>query len=290
MREDSPSVTAEGTLVFRAVEARKPTDHRICNDSIAHHFLTPRSTVIGRTWIPEPIARWFYNHGFPGLQGYIVGRTKYVDDHLQQCLETGLDQVVVLGAGYDSRAYRIEQLKTDTKVFEVDHPATQRAKQGKLEDIFGSLPEHVVYVPIDFMKESLADRLLAHGYEPASKTLFIWEGVTYYITSEAVNQTLDFVANHSGQGSSIIFDYTYPSVIEGTCPRREAKLWRKTVIPRGETLLFGIDEGTIETFLCQRGFQNVINVTHTSLRSDYFTGKNRRRKISPIFAIVHATI
>jgi len=209
---------------------------------------------------------------------------------VQRCLEVGFEQVVVLGAGFDSRAYRFEKLKTQTRVFEVDHPATQRAKQDKLKDIFGCLPEHVVYVPIDFTTDSLEERLLECGYDPRRKTLFVWEGVTYYITAEAVDRTLAFVANHSGPGSSLIFDYIYPAVVEGTCPRREAKLWRKTMIPRGEALLFGIEQGTIETFLAQRGFHKVTNVTHTFLKRDYLTGKNRRRKISPIFAIVHATI
>ena len=223
------------------------------------------------------------------MQGYIVARTKYLDDHVRQCLEAGLEQVVVLGAGFDSRAYRFERLKADVRVFEVDHPATQRAKQEKLEEIFGCIPEHVVYVPVDFTKECLEDRLLKHGYDPRRKTLFIWEGVTYYITAEAVDRTLAFVANHSGPGSSIIFDYVYPSVVDGTCPRREAKLWRRTMIPRGEALLFGIEHGTIEEFLALRGFHKVTNVTHTRLKQDYFKGKNRRRTISPIFAIVHAT-
>jgi O-methyltransferase involved in polyketide biosynthesis len=98
------------------------------------------------------------------------------------------------------------------------------------------------------------------------------------------------VANHSVPGSSLIFDYTLPSVIDGTCRRREAKFWRKTLIPRGEPLLFGIEPEVVERFLVQRGFRQVTNVTHAFLKQTYFTGANQRRKITPIFGIVHATV
>ena len=95
---------------------------------LRHDFLTPRLTVIGKTWIPEPIARWFYNQAFPGMQGYIVARTRYFDDYFQQTLEDGVEQIVIVGAGYDSRAYRFAQLNAHVKIFEVDHPATQQEK------------------------------------------------------------------------------------------------------------------------------------------------------------------
>jgi methyltransferase (TIGR00027 family) len=290
VRIDTPSATAEGTLVFRAVEAGRAAGQRICYDPVAHHFLTPRLTVIGRTWIPEPVARWLYNQAFPGMQGYIVARTRYFDDYFQHALENGVEQVGIVGAGYDSRAYRFEQLMARATVFEVDHPATQQQKTHRVKDAFGGLPKNVVYVPIDFATERMEQCLIANGYDPHRKTLFLWEGVTYYITAEAVDQTLAFVANYSAPGSSLIFDYTLPSVIDGTCPRREARFWRKTVIPRGEPLLFGIEPERIESFLDQRGFCKVTNVMSSVLKEAYFAGANRRRKITPIFGIVHATV
>ncbi len=290
MKANSPSITAEATLVFRAVEAQRPSGQRVANDGLAQHFLSPRSTVIGQTWIPEPIARWAYNLGFPGMQGYIIARTRYLDEYFQNCLDSGFEQAVILGAGYDSRAYRFKDLARRTRIFEVDHPATQEEKKRKLRSVLGGLPDHVTYVPIDFTREALEDRLFEHHYDPGRQTVFLWEGVTYYITADAVDRTLAFVARHSGRGSSIIFDYTYDSVVNGTCPRREARLWRKTMIPRGEPLLFGIEEGGIEAFLTGRGFQTPTDVSGNSLKQRYFIGRNRRRKVSPIFGIVHATV
>jgi methyltransferase (TIGR00027 family) len=291
MKDGTPSITAEGALVFRAVEARKPAAERVCYDPLAHRFLSPRSTAIGRSRLPEPVARWIYNRFMPGLQGYIVARTRYFDDCLQQCLDDGCTQVVVLGAGFDSRAYRFDQFRTGTTVFEIDHPATQRAKRDKLTEIFGHPPEHVVYVPVDFVKDSLGEQLLKNGFDSSQKTMFLWEGVSYYLTAEAVDHTLAFIAARGGPGSSVVFDYTYPSVVEGTCRRREAQVWRWAMIPRGEHVLFGIEEGTIAEFLRQRGFENVRNVTHAELKQAYFTtDKNQRRFISPIFAIASGNV
>ena len=90
--------------------------------------------------------------------GAIVARERYIDDYLQSCIDDGLEQLVILGAGYDSRAYRFEKLKR-VKVFEVDHPATQRVKVARLKEALGELPENVVFVPIDFTKETLERRL-----------------------------------------------------------------------------------------------------------------------------------
>jgi methyltransferase (TIGR00027 family) len=125
--------------------------------------------------------------------------------------------LVILGAGYDTRAYRFDKLKEEVKVFEVDHPATQKVKIEKVSKALGSLPGHVVYVSVDFEKERLDKKLSESGYNKSLKTLFIWEGVTMYLTAEAVDETLAFVAGNSGKGSSIIFNYIFRSVLDGTC-------------------------------------------------------------------------
>ena len=88
---------------------------------------------------------------------FLLHAQNYIDDRLQQHLGDGLEQLVILGAGYDSRAYRFEELKKGIKVFEVDHPATQAVKKEKLQEIFQLLPDHVTYVPVDFHNENFQD-------------------------------------------------------------------------------------------------------------------------------------
>jgi methyltransferase (TIGR00027 family) len=283
MKKTQASTTAQGIAFARALESRKPAGERICYDPLARRLISPAFYLLGRL---------FANYGErkgPGVIGFLVARCRYIDDYLQACLEAGLEQLVILGAGLDSRAYRFEQLKGRVKVFEVDHPATQQVKLGKLEKIFGRLPEHVTYVPVDFDKETL-HKLFDFGYSRQEKTLFIWEGVVYYLTAEAVDQTLEFVLKDSGAGSSIIFDYLYTSALTAAHKRGEIVRMQRAKRYTGEGLVFGIEEGQVEEFLRVRGYTQIQNVTSKDLKRIYFTGVNQARTIAPIYAIVHATV
>ena len=196
---------------------------RVCYDPLAQHFLGAKYRVFARSRLLIRLALWNAERRSPGVFGCLAGRTRYIDDCLKACIDDGIKQLVILGAGYDTRAYRFGELKEKVKVFEVDHPATQKVKIEKVSRMLGSLPGHVVYVPIDFEKERLDKKLFESGYDKSLKTLFIWEGVTMYITAEAVDETLAFVAGNSGKGSSIIFNYIFRSVLDGTCELEYAK-------------------------------------------------------------------
>ena len=290
MQESKPSRTAATAAAPRALESQKPEDSRVCYDPFAQKFLSPSFTLFGETRVPKFLANWMYNRILPGFFGYTVARTRHIDEILIKCIKNGLEQLVILGAGFDSRAYRYVQLEMKTKVFEVDHPATQQIKLNKLKEILGSLPKHVFYVPIDFAEQNLKKQLIESGFEANLNTLFIWEGVTYYLKPEEINITLSFVVDNSQSGSSIIFDYAHSSVVDGTCVHKEAKMFSKGAESYGEPLHFGIMEGSIERFLKQRGFGQINNVTSEWLKQHYFTGINKNRRITPIFEIVQATV
>ncbi len=270
------------------MESKKPEDERICYDPYADLFITPKISTLKKALLQIYIR--IYESVFPGLYAYFAVRTRYIDDHLQKCLDQGYQQVVILGAGYDSRAYRFDQFKDRVKIFEVDHPATQGEKKAKLCEIFGALPEHVVYTPIDLSSQALSRALLESGYNQKLKTLFIWEGVTFYLTAKAVDETLAFIVNHSGPQSSLLFDYTYPEVIAGASQLKEAKKWRQIARKNGEPLLFGINKGMIEEFLLERGFAQVNEAGHEILRQLYLTGVNQKRYLTPMLALVHASV
>ena len=183
----------------------------------------------------------------PGVLGWLVARERYIDDTLQASLQAGLEQLVILGAGYDSRPYRFEALKSSAatiRVFEVDHPATQVDKQDRLVKIFGQVPAHVVFVPVDFNTQSLPTRLSEMGYNPSLKTLFIWQGVSMYLQARAVDETLSFVETCSGTGSAIVFDYIYQSALDGLQKHGEVSNMRRYRFMTGEGLTFGIPRGT----------------------------------------------
>lgn len=289
METDKPSRTARLTATHRADESQKPANERVCYDAYAQAFIGNNWNPFGSFPMPRQVAFWLWDLLMPGWNGYFVARTRFIDDVLEARLKEGLEQLVIMGAGYDSRALRYEQLKHSVRVFEVDHPATQQSKSAKLKEIFGQVPAHLHLVAVDFNTDTLRGRLYESGYDQNRRTMFIWEGVSMYLDPTAVDDTLAFVATCSGPGSSIVFDYTRPSVINGTCPRREATMWRKSVKRLGEGLFFGIEEGAIEAFLSQRGFAMVRNANHEFLKQSYFSGVNTTRPITPIIEIVHAS-
>jgi methyltransferase (TIGR00027 family) len=283
MKKSQASTTAQGIAFARAFEYNKPAGERICDDPLARQLIDPVYYLLGKLFINSAERKG------PGVLGFLAARCRYMDDYLLECLQAGMEQLVILGAGLDSRAYRIEQLKGKVKIFEVDHPATQQVKLGKLHKILGRLPDYVTYVPVDFNEETL-QKLFDFGYSREAKTLFIWEGVVYYLTAEAVDQTLAFVRNHSGAGSSIIFDYLYASALRTAHKRGEIARMQRTQRYTGEGLNFTIEEGQIEEFLGRRGYTHIHNVTSEDLHARYFTGVNQARVIAPVYAIVHAEV
>ncbi|OGN99995.1 MAG: hypothetical protein A2Y59_01645 [Chloroflexi bacterium RBG_13_52_14] len=292
MKDRKPSFTAEVAASLRAMESLRPEHERVCYDPLARIFISNRLQILARISPLVKILYWYLSKRRLDVVMYLneaALRTRYIDDYLNECFHRGIEQLVILGAGFDSRAYRFNELKGMIKVFEVDHPATQRVKIERLKKVFASLPDHVVYVPIDFNKEKLDKRLFESGYNASLKTLFIWETVTMYLTAEAVDETLACVANNSGEGSSIYFDYISQSFLDGTSELVELRKMREGT-PIDEPFTFAIEEGTIDEFLSSRGFYQVENVTAEDLKNAYFKGKNQGRKVAGWCNFVHATV
>lgn len=287
------SKTAEEMAIHRAVESLKPKNERICYDPYAIQFLSP-----GPLKFVELIANGNdmakkkmedMNSLFPGTQNSVIARVRYFDDTVKLALNNGIKQLIILGAGYDTRAYRINELE-QLKVFEVDHPDSQEIKVEKIKEIFGSLPSHVKYVPVNVGRDDLEQRLKEHGYDKSKKTLFTMEGFIYYFSPELVDELLSFMVENSGKGSSVIFDYFPESVIDGTCELEVGKLMHDRVKKYGEPFKFGINEGEIEKFLKERGFFGIQNVTSEDYKKLYFHGKNENREVCSIYSFVYAVV
>lgn len=286
MPQDRASRTALFVAVVRAVESSKPEHARICHDPYAHRFVSKAFFHLARL-----LERRGYTEQLgTGVFGFMVGRERHIDEYLRSFLSTGLEQLVILGAGYDARAYRFTELAVRVRVFEADHRSSQEAKLEKLKGIFGHVPEHVVYVPIDFAKQDLGSALLASGYDPGSRTLFIWQGVTQYLTPDVVDATLGFITSHSGGGSSVIFDYIYTSLLDGTTQHSEIDQMRQSRWFTQEPLTFGIPEGSVRSFLEQRGFTQVHDADAAYLHKTYFTGANETRSVAHGYAIASAVV
>jgi methyltransferase (TIGR00027 family) len=291
MEERKPSLSAEIDAVIRSIETNKPESERLCYDPFAKNLISKTTKIIGKIPPLRKLALWYVERKHPFMFDCIPARTRYVDEYVNSCVDAGIQQLVNLGAGYDSRAYRLDKLKEHVRVFEVDHPATQGLKVDKIKKILGSIPSNVIYVPMDFNKENLREKLFHSGYEKDKKTLFIWEGVTPYLTAEAVYETLNFVANNSGPESSIIFTYILQSVVDGKCELEAAKTI-KTIRKAFdyEGLKFGLEKENIEEFLSNRGFHGIKDVSGDFYTSEYFKGPNRNRKGCCLCRVVTATV
>ncbi|MCW4013214.1 MAG: SAM-dependent methyltransferase [Candidatus Bathyarchaeota archaeon] len=206
-----------------------------------------------------------------GAYEYVIARTKYIDAVFDQAVSDGVEQVLIFGAGFDSRSIRLLPNDSPVKVFEVDAPVTQQAKMNRLEEIGIGLPENTVYVGVDFNKEAPEQRLVENGFQYGKHCLFILEGLLMYLDEDAVDETMNLIKRINGPESRIVFDYIYSSVL-----RHEEKHYgdedlHKNVEDVGEPWGFGVEEGSIGEYLSEHGFRIVEELDGAMLDKRYFT-------------------
>ncbi len=263
--------TAQLTTLARAVACFEANPRLRAPDDLAVSFLNPALVCIVRSSLLRRLAIRLYQRWLPGAYLYTIARTKYIDAVLHSELEQGTGQIVILGAGYDSRAYRFHDAFPTARFFEVDYPATSAHKLEKVTVLFGHPPIHVSYVAVDLTVDTLEAALLRGSYDPTRRTLFICEGVTMYLTAEAVDDTLACVSRHSGPGSSIVFDYVFRSILEGDATLYGAAEAIRLVQKRGEPFLFGIEAGKLVSFLKNRGLERVADLGPADVERIYLT-------------------
>jgi methyltransferase (TIGR00027 family) len=250
------------TSATRVIELYCPEDERLFNDPFALSLLPFWWRVFFRlAYLPglRSVILSLRERRMPGSLGSILCRTRFMDDILKRSLDEGLDQVVILGAGFDSRAYRISGMD-QVRVFEVDLPGTRKLKQMRLEKVLGAVPENVTLIGMDFDTQNLDEVLNAAGFQKGKRTLFIWEGVTQYITAEAVDNTLEFVSGISGAESAIVFTYVRRGVIDGTDRPEWFGGFVSFAEKVGSPMIFGLDPGEVEQYLSERGLKLIEEV------------------------------
>lgn len=292
METGKASYSAIVVASMRALEALRPPEERVCYNPFARSFLGDGTRTLGRNGLINRLIHWYLEYRAPGMQAGIAARTRYIDDIVAHEAAKGIAQLVILGAGYDSRAWRIPQLK-DVHVFEIDFPYTQKEKLAKIANLSEVPIARVSYVPIDFNTQSLSDVLREAGYSREQKTLFLMEGLTMYLSADAVDENLAFIATNNALGSSVYFDYFMKSVMDGSCKLRESVALRKmkSFNEDGvEQFTYTIDEKAVPQFLAQRGFRLVEEMRGETLHQRYFLGKNAKRYVHRVCGYVHAAI
>ena len=277
----SEAFAGVGTSTARVVEMYYPENKRLIDDPVAYQLLPFGWKVLTRLlFLPgmRQVVLSLRERRMPGSLGGFLCRGRYIDDVLKRLLETGIEQVVILGAGFDSRAYRIAGID-QAHVYEVDLPGAIDLKRNQVEKVFGAVPEHVTFVGMDFEHQKLDHALAAAGFQKGKKTLFIWEGVTQYLTAQAVNDTLEMVHRISGEGSAIIFTWVRRGIIDGTdCPE-----WLERFLPLARRLgspwLCGLEAAELEGFLAERGFKLVDDVGAAEYQGLYLSQIDRNLSV-----------
>ena len=266
------SRTATLVALYRAIESSRSATTRLFEDPFAPAFLGWRLRwALALSGLPVVGAAlpWSLIDGhWPGPRGTVAVRTRYIDDALGRALRRGVDQVVILGAGFDSRAYRIRRIE-QTRVFEVDHPATQARKKDVITRRLGALPPHVTLVPIDFTTHTLDTVMPGSGYRSEARTFFICEGVTHYLSAPVVDTVFRFVCRNSAAGSQMVFTYIHRGMLDGSVSFVGADKSLATVRRAGEPYTFGFDPVELPPYLAARNLILIEDVGASTYRERY---------------------
>ncbi|MFL2692150.1 MAG: class I SAM-dependent methyltransferase [Gammaproteobacteria bacterium] len=287
--------TAQGVAKQRLIETIAGPDKRVINDPYADSF------VIGSGFMKlmgHKLNAWLSEKLAPGFHEHLIARTKFIDELIVKSAINGIQQYVILGAGYDSRAHRLE-LPSSLKIFEVDQPEVSDNKLAKLPK---ELPnsENVTYVNIDFSYQSLTEQLIGAGFNQEKSTIFTLEGVSQYITKEAVSSTIKELASLTRDTNSIFFmSYvdelldTNPEACFGEGypnPAKKASLIKGLSAKVGEPWISFYSYAEIEDLLSQNGYLIQENVTLEDLNSLYFSPVGRTLNENQIFKLEHFVV
>jgi len=286
------SSTGYGPAVMRAMENLLPEDKRLFEDPYSEKLLSPFYKFFVILMRSPKIWNFLMNmreKSTPGVVGGILCRTVYIDDLLINAIKAGVGTVINLGAGMDTRAFRIPGIK-NIQYLELDSPELLKVKRAYINRNIGELPSNLSLVPIDFNSQDLGEELKKAGYDLSSKTFFIWEGVTQYISKEAVDNTLKYVAQASA-GSRIVFTYVLESFINGSCVPDGLNSLYKFLLKKKKPLWFcGFEPADMGEYLSKYSLYLIEDVGHEEYLERYMKPKGRDLTVMEIERTVLAKV
>jgi methyltransferase (TIGR00027 family) len=287
MAKQNVGRTALGAATCRMIEQYQPAETRLLDDPVVKDLVGPLIRFLMQFAGMRRLTVQQTDAVMKGLYGSQICRTRFIDDVVKAELEQGIDQIVILGAGLDTRPYRLPGLER-VKVFEVDLPSVQDDKKDKIQKHFGRLPGNVTFIPIDFDRQTLDAAFAGTAFDPARPAVYVWEGVTQYITQEAVSRTLAFVGK-SAPGSSIVFTYILKSVIERRSDIPKAEHMMDTVA-KTAPFIFGLEPTEIPAFLKTFHLDLIADVGNADYQEKYLKPLKRSLVVSEVERIVHAEV
>jgi len=286
MKDDAPSRTAEVVCLARASDQRRPPDDRILDDPYARSFLGALSRAALATAEMSGKLGDEIERSALGLLPYVLCRHRYIDDCLAAFLaDPAPGRVVLLGAGYDSRAWRFADALAGRTLYEVDHPATAGRKETIVAGM--TLPEVDRRVVVtDFIHTPLEEALADVGVAPGERTFFVWEGVSMYLTREALKQTFRVMREVAGPGSKLAMDFWYLTDkpdLRSTAHRMSPGLLSLL----GEHITFGIHPEDVGDFLRREGL-NLLEIADARELERRYVRDSRR--VYPAAYLLHAEV
>jgi methyltransferase (TIGR00027 family) len=262
---------------LRAAEFYQPEHERLFHDPFSRRLLPGLWKFFLLPGLRQAMIAMTDKVG-PGVMGSVYCRTRYIDDALQSALENGASQLAILGAGFDVHAYRTNRID-EISVFEVDLPEIQHYKQDRIKKVLGETPSHVNFVPVDFEKQETEKELTAAGFRKDLMTFFIWEGVTQYLTAEAVDRTFEFFVKNGSAGSEVVFTYILQTVIDGTNRSVQNQKIISVAEKNGTPWLFGISPSDLRNYLGQKGLELLDEAGARDFRERYLDPVGRQMNI-----------
>jgi len=291
--QEQASGTAMWCVLMRALSAAETREGVKGGDYLAAIFLPDNQRGLLKT----PSQReWAIKKQPPGMYAYLIARTFYFDHIVEQALQENIPQIVILGTGYDSRPYRFQKLVKETRFFELDTPPTLQHKKELLQKANIPIPKNVIFVPIDFTKDTFEEVFFRAGYDRNKKTLFLWEGVVYYLDPKAIDTTLHFIKANAPIGSTVCFDYTasWQGLVgdELTALQELGAFWKQN-FPR-EPAEWTIEAAEINAFLSGKGYTIIdhLEAKQDDIQKKYFTFRDSLAmgRVPAIFGLVQASV
>jgi methyltransferase (TIGR00027 family) len=272
---------AFGPMVLAAIEQNEPPGRRLVDDDLADLFLpaSMRWLVAATRWGPARrlMVRASEFTG-PGLWANMACRKRFIDDKLKEALDA-IDAVVILGAGLDTRPYRLTR-QVRIPVFEVDLPVNIARKAETVRRVLGGLPLSVRLVALNFERDDLLTSLAEHGYRTDYRAFFICEGVPQYLTEDGVRRTLEGL-RAAAQGSRLVFTYVRRDFIDGSDRYGTRTLYRSTR-QRHQLWQFGLEPDEVAEFIAEYGWRLVEQAGPDEFVQRYVEPTGRKLKASQL--------
>src|SRR5215813_7763737 len=254
MKRATSSRTGEVTAIMRAIHQTADEEPKILADSISPRLV---DTMSGDDeWLAPILGHPFAKQW---RAGFLI-RNRYAEDCLAECVDRGAEQYAIIGAGFDTFAFRQPPWARSLRIYEIDHPGTQRRKCERLAAARIGIPSNVKFVPIDFERNSLGDALRASDFDRGVKTFCSWLGVTQYLTADAIRATLEFVLLMQ-PSSEIVFSFILPLESLSGLEAEALAMAANKGAEIGEPWLSTFRPDDLEAQLRAMGFSDVIRLT-----------------------------